>query len=591
MTAFTGASAISALGADRAHAGPGEKNPPMNYVPIAEKGAASGVATLDLESKIPTAQLPDFSATYASLKSVDIRSKGAVPGTTDSSAAFLAAMTDAKNSSATLPFSVGSDPRASVVIDLPPGVFTVTQLNAMIGSEKKASKTVGLKIRGAGLGLTSVIFNPSSAGALNFNDYWLSIAFEGIDFYANVAGCTFLQSYTTNNAQRYSFERCSWKNFKYVIDLQGNNNNSEFYFAFCHSDCTGQKEANKANGAFFYIGAINTSDQFLNYWFYGCTHWSTSTPFIDAAKGGSFHIYGLDASNWGADLAAKGYLFYLRGTGHSWGVTLLEAKGVRCEAKSDYSGLVYSEWSNGSVSFDAVDFTSQLFVPHVYPNLIWVYAGAYTTTQYRFTASRLAGKITVAYRSESWRASPVIKFDQCTFETIDNPADAVIYESGTPGVNDWMQPRVQFADCVGNGSQRSPLEASGYAVWDATVGFARASGEITKREVHFRQGSGSDTVRIVLPTGALISDLEVMSHAGSVSEGDGGTWTFQTSEATPTVIGTLTVATALSAGFRQSTALPVPYKCDTAAKAKIAMVPTGIGQRNDHIIVTVKGYW
>lgn len=64
VTAFTGASAISALGAKSAEAAPGDKNPPNTYVPIAEKGVASGVATLDVESKIPPAQLPDLSSTY-----------------------------------------------------------------------------------------------------------------------------------------------------------------------------------------------------------------------------------------------------------------------------------------------------------------------------------------------------------------------------------------------------------------------------------------------------------------------------------------------------------------------------------------------
>lgn len=63
LTAFSGASAISAFGASSAQAGPGDKNPPMDYVPVAEKGAASGVATLDVESKLPTVQLPDLSAT------------------------------------------------------------------------------------------------------------------------------------------------------------------------------------------------------------------------------------------------------------------------------------------------------------------------------------------------------------------------------------------------------------------------------------------------------------------------------------------------------------------------------------------------
>ncbi|MCO4276552.1 right-handed parallel beta-helix repeat-containing protein [Pseudarthrobacter sp. HLT3-5] len=69
LTALTGASAISALGANGAAAAPGNTTLPNLYVPLTEKGTASGVATLDLESKIPLAQLPELSATYATLDS------------------------------------------------------------------------------------------------------------------------------------------------------------------------------------------------------------------------------------------------------------------------------------------------------------------------------------------------------------------------------------------------------------------------------------------------------------------------------------------------------------------------------------------
>lgn len=65
VTAFTGASAISAFGVKDAQAAPADKNPPANYIPIAEKGVAAGVATLDAASKIPPSQLPDLSAIYA----------------------------------------------------------------------------------------------------------------------------------------------------------------------------------------------------------------------------------------------------------------------------------------------------------------------------------------------------------------------------------------------------------------------------------------------------------------------------------------------------------------------------------------------
>jgi hypothetical protein len=60
MAAITGASAISARGTTSAHAAP-----PDSYVPLAEKGAPSGVAVLDGNAKIPSTQLPDFSAAYA----------------------------------------------------------------------------------------------------------------------------------------------------------------------------------------------------------------------------------------------------------------------------------------------------------------------------------------------------------------------------------------------------------------------------------------------------------------------------------------------------------------------------------------------
>lgn len=64
LTAFTGASAISAIGASSAEAGPGEKTPSTAYVPMSEKGAPLGVATLDVGSKVPPSMLPDLSTTY-----------------------------------------------------------------------------------------------------------------------------------------------------------------------------------------------------------------------------------------------------------------------------------------------------------------------------------------------------------------------------------------------------------------------------------------------------------------------------------------------------------------------------------------------
>ncbi|MEV7572215.1 glycosyl hydrolase family 28-related protein [Pseudarthrobacter sp. NPDC089323] len=68
LSVVSGASYMSLLGAKNAHAAPNDKTPPPNtYVPIAEKGSPSGVATLDADAKVSQTQLPDFTAIYAKL--------------------------------------------------------------------------------------------------------------------------------------------------------------------------------------------------------------------------------------------------------------------------------------------------------------------------------------------------------------------------------------------------------------------------------------------------------------------------------------------------------------------------------------------
>lgn len=98
VTAFTGISTISGMELKGANAAPGDKNPPSAYVPIAEKGVASGVATLDTDSKIPSAQLPNLSATYASVG--DVKARAHLVTGQASSAADLAALQSAVNTAA-----------------------------------------------------------------------------------------------------------------------------------------------------------------------------------------------------------------------------------------------------------------------------------------------------------------------------------------------------------------------------------------------------------------------------------------------------------------------------------------------------------
>lgn len=110
IAAFTGVSTVSGVGTNRADAATGDA-----YVPVAEKGAPSGVATLDAASKIPSAQLPNLSSTYATLDAngnqpvrkgelvVNAHDHGAVgDGLTDDSAALRQTVALASASGATV---------------------------------------------------------------------------------------------------------------------------------------------------------------------------------------------------------------------------------------------------------------------------------------------------------------------------------------------------------------------------------------------------------------------------------------------------------------------------------------------------------
>lgn len=167
ITAFTGASAISALSANSAQAGPGDKIPPATYVPIAEKGAASGVATLDVQSKIPAAQLPDLTATFGPdaepMQAVfarhgvyDARRSGVVAdGTTDDRAGIVAAISAAVPFGAVVLLPPGQIRNAGTAIDLPDGA-------GIRGSGSSATTILGVGFNlGSGSFCEDVGFNGS----------------------------------------------------------------------------------------------------------------------------------------------------------------------------------------------------------------------------------------------------------------------------------------------------------------------------------------------------------------------------------------------------------------------------------------------
>lgn len=520
---------------------------------------------------------------------VDIRALGHMGDGGNADDHFLGAQLLAK---ARVRADVNSRLVGSTTVNIPAGDYTVTQLNAILGRESMAGNITGIRFKGAGTGLTTIVFTPTEVGALVFNDYWHDIHFEGISFLTTYAGAVFMRSYTTHAAQAYTFRNIEWRGeWKYIFDLQGDNNNCEFSFYQCMTS------GMQTGGTFLYIGASNTSDQFLNYWFYGFKHWSTSASIIDAAKGGHFHFYGLDCSAFAEfGLSAMAYLFNLRGNNHAKGVQSLTVEGMRVEGLTSYAGLLYSEWATGNVTIEC-DWNSQAFAV-TYGDIVNIRLGNVAGPIYNFHDSTLAGGVRVEFGSNSFQQNRIIEFNHCVWEQKKSPSDVVTYETSTGNL---AYPPVQFNSC--RGTEYQDAMGTGLAIWDATVSSSGAvhGGNLAQpvqyRTVSVRVTTGSvpftsyGAPKVILPMNALITDIEAMSPAGGSAEANGGDWVVATTDGSPVTIGTVTVAGAMSAGYRTNTALTVPFRCDTDARRTVTVTHTNVANLNRQGLVLIKGYW
>lgn len=516
---------------------------------------------------------------------VNVRDLGAVgDGKTDDSAAFAAAAATAAKASRLLPFDLTPDPVGSVVIDIPPGTYVITDPGAFLGKEDAPIKINGLRWRGAGNAITTIVFKPVSGATMLQNDLWQNLQMESIRFVAATKDSTFFLSKTTHNAQRYFFVNCTWENFQYGFALQGDNNNSEFVFLDCHTS------GHQDDGVFFFIGASDSSDQFLNYWFFGCTHWSTNAPFIDAAKGGQFQIYGLDASDWGSRLQEPGYLIRLRGAAHGLGVCQLTAVGVRVEAKSPNAGLIRSEWPMGQVTFHNVDWSSQTNTVQ-YKDIIRIDYANTNGPIYSFHECQLAGGVAVSYSINDWEHDHRISFTSCTWSQRSSPTDVVRYLA--PEANGAAQPPVRFVDC--RGGSGDPTREAGSNVWEATVGYrGQLSQVLTARVLSLRGSNGvpaSGRLTANLPVGAIVTGLEVLGAAGAVSSYGTPSWTLVTSQADPRPLATVTAGGPAAGGYRAKEELDPPFLCDSASKARLVVSVKGTDQSNTGALVLIHGYW
>jgi hypothetical protein len=290
----------------------------------------------------------------------DFGAKG--DGHTDDSAAFAAAYAYA--------VSRAADGTGRTVIDIPPGVFRITEPGALIDADTPGHQLNGLRFRGAGLRISEIVFapkTPDDAYLCRNTDTWQNIVFEGLRFTSGTAGASFFYSYSTGGAANYRFSDCEWMGeWEYGLALDGSNTNSEMRWEACRVGGAYRK-------AFLYSGLSQKStdpeqqDQFLNYWFTDMNvtyEWGNFLEFpyggSVTCRAGSYIITGRRPTPH-PDYGFESAFFRFPRASHFDGVQRFHAEDIRFELRDNAVVVIDCAWNRGTVHFNDCDDTAHAF--------------------------------------------------------------------------------------------------------------------------------------------------------------------------------------------------------------------------------------
>ncbi|WP_239631766.1 glycoside hydrolase family 55 protein [Paenibacillus sp. H1-7] len=482
-------------------------------------------------------------------------------GVTDDSAAFQAAIAYAESKAVTNPGPGATGSKLGrVQLFVPPGSYVITQPESLLRSSYTTS-TVGLQIQGAGQGVTQIIYNPAATGTYlaKNNNAWLFCGISDIEFYSNSSTNHFMYSYSTGQAQSWTFERIRFRGkWGYTFHLEGTDTNSEMTWR--EIDWAGYI----AKGV--YVPAATGSDQFLNYNFYSCNFEVQEGDFLHFEKGGNINVWGGSFIHIGAN---AGTFFKLLGSTHSYGVERFLCIGARMEHRNANSKLIYCEWSAGIVSFINVDTSSSVPLRAAAELVATFYSNNTKMPVIKFDNCRLLGKHEYMYRVNSFQYPHNIRYENCEINQHTSPSDFIVFTAEGGNGNAGGTPTIHFTNTRGQGD---PSRKS----WECDYGFQKSSFGITKRTaISVKRADGkfpysaSTTVGFTVPVNARIVNIWLQSPAGAVSSTGAATFTVQTTEATPTVLATLTAANH-SQGFMLQQDLY--FRCDTAEKCSLQLV-------------------
>jgi len=496
---------------------------------------------------------------------INVKSFGAKGnGTADDSQAFLDAISAAEKQARrnTAPSS-DSNRLGSVTLYIPAGSYVIRKAEALIRSGY-ASRTVGLVIQGAGVGLTQILYQPSSPGGylMANNDAWLMVTIADITFDSNNANNSLMDSYSTGGAQKYNWERCSFTgSWRYFLNLRGTNNNSEYSFYTCNWAGSCKK--------MLYVDAKG-SDQFVNYNFFACNFEMAEGDFIHLEKGGNVNIWGGSLIHYGNG----GVFFRLLGDSHFYGTERFLCVGTRIEHRNANSQLIECTWPGGAVTFLNVDATSSMHLrPYTVQSALFKSSNN-EMPSIKFDNCRLIGSHTYSYLVNSWSKRHNVVYENCTFEQHADVKTFLKVVSGDKTANIGGAPVVHFRNCRGAGGTNPS-----WNLWDCDYGFGTAVlGPTSRKVVSIKNADGNlpynraPKVEFTLPPGAIVTGIRLYWPAKAVSS-QNKAWAFsvRTSEPTPTVLARASGdnKTALANGFNIDT--PLFFPLDTDNKRRLVL--------------------
>lgn len=468
-----------------------------------------------------------------------VQVSGVGDSTTDDSAAFSAAYSTVAGNRVTLPV-LGSNSRGTKVIEIPAGTYLITTPGALM-SDLGIGRTAGLTIRGAGRGVTNIIFTPGSADQylLDNNDDWLRITFEDITFNSTVASASFMRSVSSGGAQNYTFNRVDWTGtWKYGVHLTGTNTNSEM--SWFHCGITGNWTA------FLYSPDTSSggSDQFLNYNFFNCQNEVATGHFIDMASGGNINVWGgsLIHLGTGSETGSANQVFFrLRGGDHARGVQRLHVAGSRFEHKHQNSQMIVCDWKRGNVSFVSCDTDAHATFRATPASCITADFGTSSDVMpvISFENSTLMGVHVYRYGVNSWGNRKLATYRNCDIVNWATASQFISYVQNTgTGSNIGGQPVISFEQCRGN--------AASDELFDCNLGWHQSRfGEPKRRVVSFKTAQGNSpstagtaTVTVKLPLNAVITRVRGFKPAADGSSASTN-FAYTLTDADATVIDTI----------------------------------------------------